>query len=153
MVVHEMQSQEDYEEVLKKRAVVIDAVAEWCQPCKMVAPQFLKFSEDPKNEGIHFTKFDIDEMPEVAEGFEITIMPTFVYLIDGKVVEKVEGLNLPKLNRTTAEFSERVRAMAAAAASSENGAESNGHDATGENGNGLEKDKDMPVLETDREDW
>jgi thioredoxin 1 len=77
------------------KKVVIDFFADWCGPCKRVAPVYAELSE--KLTDIVFLKVNVDEAEEVAEGFEVTSLPTFILLNKGNIYKKIEGANLNEL--------------------------------------------------------
>jgi thioredoxin 1 len=79
-------------EIPQQGAVVIDFFATWCGPCKKIAPTFEKLSEAFPT--VQFFKVDVDESAELVNMFDISAMPTFVFLKDGKVVKKVEGADM-----------------------------------------------------------
>src|SRR5689334_21453589 len=80
--------------------VVIDFYADWCGPCKVMAPHFEKLAAShPK---AVFLKVNIDRFGELASRYSITAMPTYAVLKDGQVVEKVVGANLSKLQSAVA---------------------------------------------------
>ena len=87
---------EDSAGIPKTGNVVIDFYATWCGPCKRVAPMFQDLSEKYSAQ-IVFFKVDVDESPELVNLFDISAMPTFVFLRDGQVVKKVEGVDLRAL--------------------------------------------------------
>lgn len=74
------------------KKVVIDCFATWCGPCQKVAPIFIELSE--KFPDIEFLKVDVDVADEIAEGFEVTSLPTFIFLNKGNIYKKIEGADL-----------------------------------------------------------
>jgi thioredoxin 1 len=65
--------------------VVLDFTAEWCPPCKAIAPMYHKLAtEHAVDNLVAFVKVDVDAAPDVAQKFEVTAMPTFVFLVDGE---------------------------------------------------------------------
>jgi thioredoxin 1 len=74
------------------KKVVIDFYATWCGPCARVTPIIDELAE--KFENITFLKVNVDEADEIAAGFEISSLPTFVYLNLGNIVQRIEGANL-----------------------------------------------------------
>lgn len=77
------------------KKVVIDFFADWCGPCKRVAPVYAELAD--KLTDIVFLKVNVDEAEEVAEGFEVTSLPTFILLNKGNIYKKIEGANLNEL--------------------------------------------------------
>lgn len=75
-----------------KLPVVVDFSAEWCPPCKAFAPIFHKAEE--KYEGkVRFVSVDVDSLPDVAERYEITSIPTVLYIApDGEIVNRTVGM-------------------------------------------------------------
>ncbi|VVB07576.1 unnamed protein product [Arabis nemorensis] len=69
--------------------IVIDFTATWCPPCRFIAPVFVEFAKRFLN--VVFFKVDVDEMSSVAKEFEVEAMPTFVFMKEGVVIDKVVG--------------------------------------------------------------
>ncbi len=82
-------------EVPTQGAVVIDFFATWCGPCKKIAPTYEKLSETFTN--VSFFKVDVDESPELVNIYDISAMPTFIFLKDAQLVKKVEGADMEGL--------------------------------------------------------
>ncbi|KAL2019844.1 hypothetical protein VTK56DRAFT_9106 [Thermocarpiscus australiensis] len=99
MTVHIVATREEFKETIAKNPVVIvDAFATWCGPCKAIAPQIAKWSEDPAfKDKIHFTKFDVDAVPDLAQELGIRAMPTFLFFKDGEKVDEFLGANPPAI--------------------------------------------------------
>ncbi|MHA1991058.1 MAG: thioredoxin family protein [Candidatus Hodarchaeales archaeon] len=76
--------------------LVIDCYADWCMPCKQSSPQFEVLSKKYKEEA-RFVKVNVDEQPAIANAFRVTGVPSFFILEGKKVVKKVVGANLKKL--------------------------------------------------------
>jgi thioredoxin 1 len=78
--------------------VVVDFSAEWCGPCKAIAPLLEAIAEEYDGRAIVGT-VDVDESPETAARFGVRNIPTIVYLKDGKLVDKQVGA-VPKKTLT-----------------------------------------------------
>ena len=70
--------------------VLIDFWAEWCGPCKMIAPIVEKISNDYEGK-IKVGKVDVDSNPTVSSTFGIRSIPTLLIFKSGKPVEQIVG--------------------------------------------------------------
>ncbi|CAB4739706.1 unannotated protein [freshwater metagenome] len=75
--------------LLSAKPVVVDFWAEWCGPCKMVAPILEEIAA--ANEGIIIAKLNVDENPQTSASYGITSIPTLNVFQDGKVVKTIVG--------------------------------------------------------------
>ncbi len=79
------------EKVLDGKGVtLVDFWAEWCGPCRMVAPIIEELASEYEGKAI-IGKVDVDENPDVAMKFNIRSIPTILILKDGEVVDKQVG--------------------------------------------------------------
>nr|AEI69284.1 thioredoxin h 1-2 [Galega orientalis] len=72
-----------------KNLIVVDFTASWCGPCRFIAPILAEIAKTLPN--VTFLKVDVDELKTVAEEWAIEAMPTFLFLKEGKLVDKVVG--------------------------------------------------------------
>lgn len=78
------------EEVLKNQGlVVVDMYADWCGPCKMMAPVLDGLSNEYGD--VKFCKINVDENPDIASNYGVQSIPNFVFIKDGKKVNQVVG--------------------------------------------------------------
>ena len=95
--VNELHTDKSVDYVLTKyreKILVFDFYADWCGPCKRIAPDFEKMSMYYEN--FLFFKINVDKCPVASKTFKIKAMPTFIYL-NGKDAYKTEGANLKPL--------------------------------------------------------
>eukprot|EP00525_Craspedostauros_australis_P010458 CAMPEP_0198133432 /NCGR_PEP_ID=MMETSP1442-20131203/59561_1 /TAXON_ID= /ORGANISM="Craspedostauros australis, Strain CCMP3328" /LENGTH=173 /DNA_ID=CAMNT_0043794549 /DNA_START=500 /DNA_END=1021 /DNA_ORIENTATION=+ len=78
-----------------QQLVIIDFSATWCGPCKAIAPLFEEFSEDVQD--ALFVKVDVDDNPETAAKYSVSAMPTFLFIKEGEVVDRLMGANPQRL--------------------------------------------------------
>eukprot|EP00906_Rhabdomonas_costata_P005661 RCo008447 len=75
--------------------MMVDFSAEWCGPCKQIAPHVDELSE--QNPDLIFLQVDVDECPELTKAFRITAMPTFILFSGKSEVGRIMGADLAKL--------------------------------------------------------
>mmetsp|Transcript_17357 Transcript_17357/g.34093 ORF Transcript_17357/g.34093 Transcript_17357/m.34093 type:complete len:106 (-) Transcript_17357:491-808(-) len=71
--------------------VIVDFTADWCGPCKHIAPFFEELSKKEEFQGIKFIKLDIDEAEEDASSYQVNAVPTFIAFKKGESVQRVTG--------------------------------------------------------------
>jgi len=88
----------DFDEALKgagDKAVIVDFYADWCGPCRMIAPKLEEMSKEFTN--VVFLKVNVDDNTEVAEELGISAMPTFLMFKNSSKVDELVGANEGKL--------------------------------------------------------
>ncbi len=85
------------EEVLKSsEPVVVDFWAEWCGPCKQIAPALDEIATEMSGK-VKIVKMNVEENEEIPMKFGIQALPTLLLFKDGQVVETMRG-SAPKTN-------------------------------------------------------
>jgi len=78
------------EVILSPVPVVADFWAEWCGPCKMIAPVLRELAAQYKDK-LKVAKIDVDQEPELATQFNIVSIPTLLFFNKGQVVKQQIG--------------------------------------------------------------
>lgn len=79
------------EKVLKSdKPVLVDFWAEWCGPCRTVAPIVSELADDFEGKAV-VGKIDVDSNPKIATDYGIRNIPTILFFKDGEVVDKQVG--------------------------------------------------------------
>ena len=75
--------------LLSDKPVIVDFWAEWCGPCRMIAPILEEVAAD--HDEIVVAKLNVDENPSTAAQYGITSIPTMNVFSGGKVVKQIIG--------------------------------------------------------------
>ncbi|MBQ9112022.1 MAG: thioredoxin [Clostridia bacterium] len=79
------------EEVMKAgMPVLIDFYADWCGPCRMLSPVIEELAEE--RDDIKVCKVNVDDEPELAATFEVSVIPTLAAMKDGALIGKSTGV-------------------------------------------------------------
>ncbi|WP_075590364.1 thioredoxin [Labilibacter marinus] len=82
----------NFEEVVlnSDKPVLVDFWAEWCGPCRMVAPVVKELADEYGDKAV-ITKMDVDSNAETSAKFGIRNIPTILFFKNGEVVDKQVG--------------------------------------------------------------
>ena len=83
-------NRENFEEIKNgNKPVLLDFYADWCGPCRMVAPLVHEIAEEHPEYAV--CKVNVDEQPELAAEFGVYSIPSLIVLRDGKVANSAVG--------------------------------------------------------------
>lgn len=84
--------------------VLIDIYADWCAPCKAMAP-ILKQVKDMQGDNVRIVKINIDRNPQIARHYAISSVPTLLIFKNGKQLWRQSGaLSATELNNVIDQF-------------------------------------------------
>jgi thioredoxin 1 len=70
--------------------VLVDFWAEWCGPCKMIAPTLAEIANEQRGK-LTIGKLNVDDNPDTARRFDVMSIPTLLVFKDGKQVKRLVG--------------------------------------------------------------
>ena len=97
-IVHTNDENFDADVLNSDKAVLLDFWAEWCSPCKMIAP-LLDEAADQYEDKLKIAKINIDENPNTPAKYQIRSIPTLMLFKDGSVLAQKLGA-MPKKDLT-----------------------------------------------------
>lgn len=75
-----------------EKLLVFDMYADWCRPCKILAPTFTSLANDHKDNALFF-RVNIDQNPDIASAFGVRGIPYVVFIKNKEAVHALTGLN------------------------------------------------------------
>ncbi|KAH7442315.1 hypothetical protein KP509_03G081700 [Ceratopteris richardii] len=84
----------------QSRLVVVDCMARWCGPCKYMRPHFDNLSR--RYPHVLFLRVDIDQLRSLAIDMDIQGFPTFIFIKNGREIERLLGANKEELQQKVA---------------------------------------------------
>ncbi|KIV94191.1 thioredoxin [Exophiala mesophila] len=96
----QIQSTTQFSNLLSSSSIVVaDFYADWCGPCKQIAPIYEQLSAQlSKPNKITFVKIDVDRQQDLARSYNIRAMPTFIVFKNARQAEFIEGADPKKLS-------------------------------------------------------
>lgn len=81
----------NFKSTIGKGVTLVDFYADWCGPCRMIAPIIEELSTE-FNGKAKVAKLDIEKAQEVTSEFQVTSIPTVILFKDGQEVKRIVGL-------------------------------------------------------------
>ncbi len=80
----------DEEIAASSQAVVVDFWAEWCGPCKMIAPVLDEIAAEHPD-SLRIAKLNVDDHPDIGRRYQVMSIPTLLVFKDGELVKRLVG--------------------------------------------------------------
>ncbi len=91
MAISDLTDAQFEEEVIKSdRPVLVDFWAEWCAPCRMLAPVVKEIAEE-FGDRIRVYKMDLDANPQTPQRYNVRAVPTLLFFKNGEVSDQLVG--------------------------------------------------------------
>ena len=91
MLIIKTQEQFEQDILNADKAVMVDFYADWCGPCKAMAP--LMEELDSAQDNYYVGKVNVDELPDLARQYKVASIPTVLVFRDGSCVSRSVGLS------------------------------------------------------------
>lgn len=82
---------ENFKEIISKGVILVDFYADWCGPCRMVAPIIEELAKDFAGKAT-IAKLDIENAQQTTSSLGVTSIPTIILFKDGAEVKRVVGV-------------------------------------------------------------
>ncbi|MCB1109834.1 MAG: thioredoxin [Chlamydiia bacterium] len=89
--VQEVHDDEAFKALIKEGVTVVDFFAEWCGPCRSLAPVIASVAQELSGQ-VKFAKLDIDKNHVTAKELHVTSVPTLILFKDGEEKNRLVGL-------------------------------------------------------------
>jgi thioredoxin 1 len=94
-----------FKQTISQGLVLVDFYADWCGPCRMIAPVIEELAEELAGKVV-IAKVDIENAQEVTSFYQVTSIPTLILFKDGQEVKRIVGVrdkeSLKKIIETAA---------------------------------------------------
>jgi thioredoxin 1 len=87
----------------ENRLIVIDFFAEWCGPCKRIAPEIANL-QSTYFDRILVLKIDVDQCDDITAQFKIKSMPTILFIKNQTILDSVIGANMEMIHQKIATY-------------------------------------------------
>lgn len=80
------------------KLIVVDFYADWCGPCRMIAPKMVELAQEHCD--VVFLKVNVDDNGDLSKEYGVSGIPHFVFIKNSKKVSEFSGANEAKIKET-----------------------------------------------------
>ncbi len=84
-------TEDTFDAATKQGIVLVDFYADWCGPCRMIAPHLETLSKELEGQA-SIVKLDVDHAQQIASKYQVTSIPTLILFREGKEVGRIVGV-------------------------------------------------------------
>lgn len=82
---------DNFEEIIKSHPLfILDCWADWCMPCRMIAPMVERLAEEHTGKVV-FGKMNVDQNSTIPQHYEVMSIPTLLVFKNGKLIDRIIG--------------------------------------------------------------
>lgn len=108
MSIQFVKSAKEFEDYLKNNSyIVLNFTASWCGPCQAI--KALVDQAYVENKNVEIVRIDLDSQHDLAEKYNITAVPSFVFIENGNEVDRIQGANAQQLISKIQEFNTKAQ--------------------------------------------
>lgn len=90
MAVNEIKTIDDFKKAIaENKLTLVDFYADWCGPCKMIAPVISELAKDRGD--VNFVKINVDKLQDLAQDYGILSIPTLITFQNGNELKRKTG--------------------------------------------------------------
>ncbi|KUI62085.1 Thioredoxin-like protein 1 [Cytospora mali] len=122
-----IESSEQFRNLLRSsKIVIVDFYADWCGPCKAIAPLYEQLSAQLSKPGVvAFVKVNTEQQKDIAAAYRISSIPTFMMFRDGNKIDEVRGADPPKLKSIVEKLASEIQNVSSGGAAGSSSAGGN----------------------------
>lgn len=134
-----IESSEQFRSLLKSsKIVIVDFYADWCGPCKAIAPLYEQLSAQISKPGVvAFVKVNTETQKEIASAYRVSSIPTFMMFRDGNKIDEVKGADPRKLQSIVEKLTSEIQSVSGSSGAAGSSSSAGGNSALGWRGAGL----------------
>ncbi|HNA61674.1 MAG TPA: thioredoxin [Rhabdochlamydiaceae bacterium] len=84
-------TEDNFEEEIKKGITLVDFYADWCGPCRMIAPHLESLAKELHGQAT-IAKLDVDHAQRISSTYQVTSVPTLILFREGKEMGRIVGV-------------------------------------------------------------